>query len=124
MKSFDFVREHMFETGKADFIPMKEEINVDYEPGKTQEVTLHDGSVLHFHKDANYYDRLDRWAALSEIEKYKQRGEILTGLLYVEPDASDTHQLLNTNNKPLNSLSEQELCPGSQALNIINNSLR
>lgn len=124
MKSFDYVREHMQQTGKTDFIPMKEEICVEYEPGKTQEVTLHDGSVLHFHKDDGYFDRTSRWEALAEIEKYKQKGEVLTGLLYVEPDASDTHQLLNTNTKPLNSLVDDELCPGSQALKAINGSLR
>lgn len=124
MKSFDYVREHMQETGKSDFIPIKDEINVDYEPGKTQEVTLHDGSVLYFHKDNEYFDRTDRWAALSEIEKYKKRGEVLTGLFYIEPDASDTHEMLGTSKTSLNALTEEELCPGSHALKAINASMR
>lgn len=124
MKSFDYVREHMKETGKSDFVPMKEEICVEYEPGLTQEVTLHDGSVIRIHKDNDYFDRTDRWAALSEIEKFNKKGEILTGLLYVEPDAADTHQLLNTSQTPLNALTEEVLCPGSKALKAINASLR
>ncbi len=124
MKSFDYVREHMHMTGKADFIPMKEEICIEYEPGETQDVTLHDGSVLRFHKDSDDFDHTSRWAALEAIEKYKNRGEVLTGILYVDPNAQDTHEILNTTSKPLNSLTESELCPGSNALKAINESMR
>jgi 2-oxoglutarate ferredoxin oxidoreductase subunit beta len=52
------------------------------------------------------------------------KGEILTGLLYIDPEAAETHQFLNTTSKPLNTLTEKELCPGSSALDRINASLR
>jgi 2-oxoglutarate/2-oxoacid ferredoxin oxidoreductase subunit beta len=51
-------------------------------------------------------------------------GEIVTGLLYVDPDACDLHDYLGTTRTPLNRLTETELCPGAAALDKINASLR
>ena len=51
-------------------------------------------------------------------------GELVTGLIYMEPDAHDMHATLNTVDVPLNGLSEKQLCPGSAALEKVNASLR
>jgi 2-oxoglutarate ferredoxin oxidoreductase subunit beta len=48
----------------------------------------------------------------------------VTGLLYIEPDASDMHDGLNTSSRPLNALREPDLCPGAERLAKINASLR
>ena len=48
----------------------------------------------------------------------------MTGLLYVDPDASDCHDILDTVQQPLNELGPEELCPGSAALEAINASYR
>ena len=48
----------------------------------------------------------------------------MTGLIYVDGEPEDLHTHFNTVDKPLNSLSEKELCPGSAALDKINASLR
>jgi 2-oxoglutarate ferredoxin oxidoreductase subunit beta len=45
---------------------------------------------------------------------------ILTGVLYVNPESLDTHEILNTTARPLNSLTEVDLCPGIGALEEIN----
>jgi 2-oxoglutarate ferredoxin oxidoreductase subunit beta len=45
---------------------------------------------------------------------------ILTGVLYVNPDSTDTHDILNTSERPLGSLTEVDLCPGTDALAAIN----
>jgi 2-oxoglutarate ferredoxin oxidoreductase subunit beta len=45
-------------------------------------------------------------------------------LIYVDPKASDLHTALHTTGKPLNGLSEPELCPGAATLAKINASLR
>jgi 2-oxoglutarate ferredoxin oxidoreductase subunit beta len=66
----------------------------------------------------------DRLAAMSFIAHHAALGQIVTGLLYVEEDASDLHGHLNTVAAPLNALGEKELCPGSAALDKINSSLR
>jgi 2-oxoglutarate ferredoxin oxidoreductase subunit beta len=58
------------------------------------------------------------------LQQRKVAGEIVTGLLYVNPDADDLHRLLNTVDAPLNSLSEKELVPGAAALEKLNASLR
>ena len=70
------------------------------------------------------YDVHDRLAAMSFIQHHAAKGQIVTGLLYVESDADDLHGHLNTVPAPLNTLSEKELCPGSAALDKINAGLR
>jgi 2-oxoglutarate/2-oxoacid ferredoxin oxidoreductase subunit beta len=58
------------------------------------------------------------------LQKHAAKGQIVTGLLYIDPDADDLHAHLNTVEKPLNTLQSTELCPGSAALDKINASLR
>ncbi len=58
------------------------------------------------------------------LQKHAAKGQIVTGLLYVDPDADDLHTHLNTVDKPLNQLGEKTLCPGNAALEKINASLR
>lgn len=123
-KSYDYVREHLEATGAMDFVPMREEIVTNYLEGTTQEVTLHDGSVVRLQKAGSNHDPRDRSAALAAQRAALQDGDILTGLLYIDPEAAETHQFLNTTSKPLNTLTEKELCPGSAALDRINASWR
>jgi 2-oxoglutarate ferredoxin oxidoreductase subunit beta len=70
------------------------------------------------------HDCRDRSAALATLERARIAGEIATGLLYIEDDANELHEVLGTTDRPLNELSELELCPGSKALEAINASLR
>jgi 2-oxoglutarate ferredoxin oxidoreductase subunit beta len=123
-KSYEYSRANMASSGVMDFVPMKEEIVASYEPDSTQEVTLHDGSVIHLHKLAENIDPLDRGKALQAVENYRQRGEILTGLIYMNPDSRELHESLKTVHQPLNSLTETELCPGNKVLMNLNQSLR
>jgi 2-oxoglutarate ferredoxin oxidoreductase subunit beta len=58
------------------------------------------------------------------LQRHAANGQIVTGLLYVEPEASDLHAHLSTVERPLNQLGEQDLCPGSSALERINAGLR
>jgi len=123
-KSYDFVREHVQATATVDFVPMEQEITIQQEPGTTQEVTLHDGSAIHLHKALADVDVHDRRSALRAIKDHQEQGEILTGLLYVDPDPKDFHSVIDTVDKPLNTLTEKVLCPGSENLQSINESLR
>ena len=70
------------------------------------------------------YGAGDRLAAISHIYEHQARGEIVTGLLYVDPEADDLHEQLATFATPLNKLNEADLCPGSAALNALNAELR
>ncbi len=123
-KSYDYVREHVEATSTIDFVPEMAEITTSYDEGSTQRVKMHDGSSIQLHKLAQEWDPLDRLSAMNAIQKAKMESEILTGLLYINPDCHDLHQLLKTNDKPLNSLTQKELCPGSEMLVDINAGLR
>ncbi len=103
---------------------MKEEITTAYSAGTSQEVTLHDGSVLHLHKDDEKLDIHSRRSALALIKDYKANDKILTGLLYMDRDSQDLHETIQTANKPLRSLVESDLCPGNKVLKSINESMR
>jgi 2-oxoglutarate/2-oxoacid ferredoxin oxidoreductase subunit beta len=119
-KSYDHVREHNAAVNRLDFMPSRDAITASYAPGEVIEVTQHDGSVLRLRKVHDVYDPGDRLAAMSHIGLHGDRGEILTGLLYVDAAAEDLHEHLKTVAAPLNRLAERELCPGSAALALIN----
>ena len=123
-KSYDHVREHNEAVNSLDVMVPREPIHVDYEPGTTTVVTQHDGSHLSLHKLAPAYDPNDRVQAMSFLAAKQQEGEIVTGLLYVEPGAADLHDALDTVDTPLNALSDAELSPGSAVLERINAGLR
>jgi 2-oxoglutarate ferredoxin oxidoreductase subunit beta len=123
-KSFDFVREHNEAVNRLDFITTREPIYVDYEPGTVEVVTQHDGSVLRLRKVAPDYDVHNRIAAMNYLQEQHAAGEVVTGLLYLEPEAQDLHDYLNTVEKPFNELDEAELIPGATALERFNQSLR
>jgi 2-oxoglutarate ferredoxin oxidoreductase subunit beta len=123
-KSYDYVREHMAATGQVDFVPEMQPITASYAEGSTEDIEMHDGGHLllrKLEKDWNPYDRL---SAMNAVKLAQQRGEMLTGLLYIDEETSDLHQILGTVEKPLNSLREAELCPGSAALETLNKGLR
>jgi 2-oxoglutarate ferredoxin oxidoreductase subunit beta len=70
------------------------------------------------------FDSLDRLSSAMAMQSAKKRGEILTGLLYVDPDSSDLHDIIQTSETPLTKLTKSQLCPGSAALDSINAALR
>jgi len=123
-KSYDYVREHMEATSTVDFVPIMKEIKASYEEGSVEDLKMHDGSIIRLHKLEKGWDPLDRISAMNAVQTAKAKGEILTGLLYINPDHPKLHELLETSERPLNSLTKNELCPGSAALDGINASLR
>lgn len=123
-KSYDYVREHNEAVNCLDFITGRAEITVDYDPGTVAQVTQHDGSVLQLRKLHPEYDPTDRLQAMNYVQQHHSRGEIVTGLLYLQPDAEDLHEHLNTVDSALNRLGTDDLCPGQSALEKINAGLR
>ncbi len=123
-KSYDYVREHVAATATMDFVPLMREIKTSYEAGSIQDLTMHDGSVVRLNKLAKDWDPNDRLSATNAVRNAKRRGEILTGLLYINEDPPDLHDILNTTDRPLNSLSKNDLCPGTQILDSFNDGLR
>src|SRR5690242_10547008 len=91
-KSYDYVRAHNEAVNRLDFMPRRDAITASYSPGEVIEVTQHDGSRLRLRKLAAGYDAGDRLAAMNHIATHQSRGEILTGLLYVNASAQDLHE--------------------------------
>jgi 2-oxoglutarate ferredoxin oxidoreductase subunit beta len=123
-KSYDYVRQHNEAVSRIDFITSRDEITTQYAAGEVVEVQQHDGSTLRLRKLHADYDPTDRYAAMSYMQVHQARGEVVTGLLYLDPLATDLHTMLNTVDKPLAALAEAQLCPGSAALEKLNASLR
>jgi len=123
-KSFDYVREHNEAVNRLDVIPARAPINVDYAEGAVQLVEQHDGSTLALRKLGADYDLHDRYAAMNFLHTHAAKGQIVTGVLFIADEPHDLHHALKTVDAPLNALGENELCPGSGALDKINASLR
>ena len=109
---------------RIDFITVRSEIAAEYAPGEVVDVRQHDGSILRLRSLHADYDPTNRYAAMAYMHEAAARGEVVTGLLYVDPLATDLHTALNTSDKPLNALGPDMLCPGTGALAKINASLR
>lgn len=123
-KSFDYVRAHNEAVNRLDFIPAGGEITMQAAPGSLSEVPMPDGSVLRLRRLSEDHDPTDRTAALNYLRQREAQGEIVTGLLYLDPEPDDLHAHLHTVPAPLNRLGDAELCPGSAALERINAALR
>ncbi len=123
-KSYDYVREHNIAVSALDFITGREPIEIDYAEGAAQAVTLHDGSTIHLRKLDAEHDFSDRAVALTLLQRCQETGEIPTGLLYLDKDVDELHDTLGTTVRPLNELTEAQLCPGPKALAAINRALR
>lgn len=124
MKSYEYVRGHDTPVVVADFVRHSDEMLVDYEPGRSEDLMMPDGSLLRLRKLTDSYDPHDRTTAINYVHTHQARGEVVTGLLYLDPNEMDLHAVLDTVAEPLNSLDEKALCPGQDALEKINRSLR
>ena len=123
-KSYQYVREHTASMVDTQLIMPNEQIEIEYAPGTVKEVDMPDGSLLRLRKLSETYDPHDRVGALNHVQRAQEQGDVITGLLYVDPNATDIHEVLETTDFPLNQLGEDELCPGSAALDGINASFR
>jgi 2-oxoglutarate ferredoxin oxidoreductase subunit beta len=115
-KSYAYTREKNVEIVQADFVPPAEEITAEYDAGSVKNVMLHDGGWVRLRKLAADYDPTDRDRAQAYIRERQRAGEVVTGLLYISPDAGDMHQQAGTVERSLVELPFESLCPGSEAL--------
>ena len=123
-KSYSHVKEHDDPLEEISFVPFFEDIAIDHEPGTTQAVPLHDGSMLYLSKLDEEYDALDKIQALRVLNETRRRGEFATGVIYVEPDRDDFLTMLNLVDKPLAELSQKQVRPSRAVLDEVMESLR
>jgi 2-oxoglutarate ferredoxin oxidoreductase subunit beta len=123
-KSYAYVKDHDEPLGDINFVPFFEDISVEYDPGTTKEVALHDGSKLYLKKVADDYNPTDKLSAIRLMHETRLRGEFATGILYVEPDKYDFVSLLNLVDEPLATLPLNRVRPGPEVLEEVMESLR
>jgi 2-oxoglutarate ferredoxin oxidoreductase subunit beta len=115
-KSYKYMKDHEEPIQDINFIPGFEEIDVDYDPGSTIQVTMHDGSRLQLHKIEEDYDPTDRVRAITRLHEAKEKNEVLTGVFYVNPTAPTFMDVLNVIEEPLATLPESVVRPGREVL--------
>jgi 2-oxoglutarate ferredoxin oxidoreductase subunit beta len=108
-KSYSYVKEHELLLNAPDFIRGSEDIAVDYEPGSAQDIELEDGSHVVLRKLDRDYDATDAGGAMATLRAARARGELLTGLLYVNTGATDLCEREHLIDAPLRDLTEREL---------------
>lgn len=115
-KSYKFVREHEVKEVETDYVPVQEPIHLSIPSDHARAVTMHDGSVLRFRSVPEGYDPTDRLSVEEYLRDRQSRGEIATGLLYLNESSLDLHDLNRTPDRPLNTVPFKDLCPGSDEL--------
>jgi len=115
-KSYKYVKEHEEVLQDVNFVPVFEDISVEYDAGTTVEVTMHDGSRLRLRKLEEEYDATDRIKAITRLHEASEKGEVLTGVLYVNTKAPSFVDMLNMTEQPLATLPESVVRPGREVL--------
>jgi 2-oxoglutarate ferredoxin oxidoreductase subunit beta len=115
-KSYSFMKDHEEPLHDVDFVPFFSDIDVEYEEGSTREVTLHDGSRLVLKKLDRDYDPTDRLRAIQTLTTTQENGEVLTGILYVNPVDNTLTTMLNLVDEPLATLPQHRVRPSKEAL--------
>jgi 2-oxoglutarate ferredoxin oxidoreductase subunit beta len=123
-KSYAYVKEHDEPLGEVSFVPFFEDISVEYDPGTTTEVKMHDGSRLLLKKLEADYNPTDKMQALHVLHETLRRGEFATGVIYVEPDRDDFLTQLNLVDTPLAALPIEQTRPPKAVLDEVMESLR
>jgi 2-oxoglutarate ferredoxin oxidoreductase subunit beta len=123
-KSYKWAKDHEIPIHEIGFVPFYEDIAVDYDPGTTQDVELHDGSHIRLRKLRADYDAMDKGQALALCLESQEKQEFLTGLIYVEPTKKDFLELSGLSRDPIVTMPESKLRPPRQALEEIMESLK
>jgi len=115
-KSYAYTREHNVEIVQADFVPPAAAITAEYDAGTVRNVMMHDGSWVRLRKVAEDYDPTDRDRAYAYIRDAQSKGEVVTGLLYIDENSRDMHGHAGTIEEPLTTMPYEALCPGNDEL--------
>ncbi len=123
-KSYQYMKDHEEPLHEVSFIPHFEEIDVEYDPGTSVNVTMHDGSQLRLRKLEEDYDPRDRGQAMQRLHEANEKGEVLTGVFYVNPDKPTFLDMLNLTEDPLATLPQEQIRPPKSALDAAMDELR
>lgn len=123
-KSYTYTRDHYHPASQTDFIPPASEIRTSYAQGESTVVELHDGSKLLLKKTDSGYDATNRSKVMRYLEQQRARGEVVTGLLFINAQLPTMHKIYNTSRTPMKDLDFETLNPGSKALAKLQSGMR
>ena len=123
-KSYAYTRQFFHRAVHLDYVPPADEIKAAYDEGEAMPIQLHDGSRIVLRKVSEDYNVQNRGAAIDYIRAHQRKGEIVTGLLYIDEGEPDMHGLNRTNSTPLTELPYERLCPGADALTALQQRFR
>jgi 2-oxoglutarate ferredoxin oxidoreductase subunit beta len=123
-KSYAYLRDHDHPLHQLDFVPHFDDISVEIQEGEAREVVLHDGSRIVLKKLDRDYDPTDKLRAIQILHETASSGEVLTGLIYLEPERPTLTDLLNLVDEPLATLPDERVRPPREALEEILEELR
>src|SRR5271167_4129146 len=123
-KSYKYMQAHEEAITEVGFVPSFEDISIDYDPGTTYDVEMHDGSHLRLRKLHEDYDPSSRVTAVKARMESHERGEGLTGIFYVDTRKPTFIDLLNVVDEPLGQLAQGRVRPGKPVLDEIMARLR
>jgi 2-oxoglutarate/2-oxoacid ferredoxin oxidoreductase subunit beta len=123
-KSYGYMKDHETALHELDYVPFFEDISLEIDEGEVRDVLMHDGSHLRIRKLDRDFDPTDRLAALAALEDAETKGEVLTGVLYVNTNKPTFVDLLNLSDEPLATLPEARLRPSRAVLEELMEQLR
>ena len=123
-KSYSYMKEHEEVLQELDFVPFFEDISVEIPEGEVRDVQMHDGSHLRIRKLSRDFDPADRFKALQALEESEAKGEVLTGVLYLNTSKPTFLDLLNLTDEPVATLPESRVRPAKAVLDSLMEELR
>jgi 2-oxoglutarate ferredoxin oxidoreductase subunit beta len=115
-KSYSYTRRNYHPAVYTDFVPPAGEIKASYSEGEAVTVTMHDGSKIRLRKADKEYDPSDRSSVMHYLEERREKGEVVTGLLFIDEELPEMHVISKTEEFPLAGREFGDLSPGSEAL--------
>ena len=115
-KSYSYMKEHDEMLNELDFVPYYDDISVDIPEGEVQEVTMHDGSTLRIKKLGREYDPTNKFDALKALDEAGKKGEVLTGVFYIDTNKPNFMEMLGMQEAPLATLPESKVRPPKELL--------
>ncbi len=123
-KSYQYTRRHEARATETDYVPKTSEILAQLNDNGVTSVTMHDGSVLRFRTVPPGYDPKDRQRVMAYLQEHQAKGEVVTGILFVDENVLDMHEMSNTPEIALTQVPYEKLCPGSDALSKLQDEYR
>jgi 2-oxoglutarate ferredoxin oxidoreductase subunit beta len=115
-KSYAHTRDHYNHVTDIDYIHPSEEISVSYKEGESMPIKLRGHDTIVLRKLDRDYDPTSRADAFKYLRDRFNAGEITTGLLYVNEERQEMHELMGNVDTPLAHLAYDDLHPGSEEL--------